>query len=130
MEASATNVPMQAQQHSTAQKLRIAMLCVRLLRLCAFILSQWLNQALSDAVELIVMDTKHTGERGTTWLETEGRSSPLSDRRSTPRGGRRYFDLPHAISCPSCANKDVRGLGHGISGLWCECRSCRYVWPE
>jgi len=106
------------------------MLCVRLLRLCAFILSQWLNQAPCDAVELIVMDTNQTGERGTTWLETEARSSPLSDRRSTPRGGRRYFDLPHAISCPSCANKDVRGLGHGISGLWCECRSCRYVWSE
>ena len=43
------------------------MLCVRLLRLCAFILSQWLNQAPCDAVELIVMDTNRRvsgGRRG------------------------------------------------------------------
>jgi hypothetical protein len=62
-----------------------------------------------------------------TWPEIERRHSAEGDRRSVPRGGRRRFDLPRAVTCVRCGAGDVRALGAGVSGVWCECRRCRYV---
>ncbi len=63
-----------------------------------------------------------------TWPEIERRHSAEGDRRSVPRGGQRRFDLPRAVVCARCSGRDVRGLGRGAAGFWCECRRCRHVW--
>jgi len=64
-----------------------------------------------------------------TWPEIERRHSAEGDRRSVPRGGRRRFDLPRAVTCLRCGMGDVRALGMGLAGFWCVCRRCGYVFP-
>jgi len=64
-----------------------------------------------------------------TWPEIERRHSVEGDRRSVPRGGRRRFDLPRAVTCVRCRAGDVRALGMGLAGFWCVCRRCGYVFP-
>ena len=63
------------------------------------------------------------------WPEIERRHSAEGDRRSVPRGGRRRFDLPRAVTCVRCGARDVRALGMGLAGFWCVCRRCGYVFP-
>jgi hypothetical protein len=61
------------------------------------------------------------------WPNGERRSS-TGDRRGSPRGGRRDYDLPHTVSCAHCGTQDVRGLGRSWTGLWCLCGRCGFVW--
>jgi len=62
------------------------------------------------------------------WPEIDRRNPAIPDRRNILRGGRRSTDPQRPVSCVRCGSTDVRSLGLGSTGLWCECRRCRGVW--
>jgi len=63
-----------------------------------------------------------------TWPDVDRRNPAVPDRRNVKRGGRRATDPQRPVSCVRCGSTDVRSLGLGSAGLWCECRRCRGVW--